>query len=237
MLVTQFCPALCNIMDCSPQDSSVHGILHTRILEWVVISFSRKSSQPRDGTWVSHIAGRFFTVWTTREALISVTKESRRNECWDHWQTWPPFPFVKSSSWLLATTSFWHWCSFLPSWRWSEGILGLCLQSAHPSSISFISSSFSSVDLPQGSDLCSSFLLCTLSLVNPNNSHNFIDYLFAQFSYPEPTLVLSLGLKSPTSHWAFPQAAQPSSAIQYAYSSEAPFLWLGNKFISLSISH
>ena len=36
-----------------------------RILEWVAISFSRRSSQPRDWTWVSHIVGRCFTVWAT----------------------------------------------------------------------------------------------------------------------------------------------------------------------------
>ena len=43
----------------------VHEILQARILEWVAIPFSRGSSQPRDQTQVSHIAGRFFTVWAT----------------------------------------------------------------------------------------------------------------------------------------------------------------------------
>ena len=47
--------------------SSVHGISQARILEWVAISFSRGSSRPRDRTQVSHIIGRRFTVWTTRE--------------------------------------------------------------------------------------------------------------------------------------------------------------------------
>ena len=49
-------------MDYSPPGSSVHGILQARILEWVAIPFSRGSSQPRDRTQVSHIAGGFFTV-------------------------------------------------------------------------------------------------------------------------------------------------------------------------------
>jgi len=49
-------------MDCSLPGSSVHRILQTGILEWVAMPFSRGSSQPRDQTWVSHIAGRFFTV-------------------------------------------------------------------------------------------------------------------------------------------------------------------------------
>ena len=46
----------------------VHGILQVRILEWVVLPFSRGLSQPRDRTRVSHIAGGFFTSWDTREA-------------------------------------------------------------------------------------------------------------------------------------------------------------------------
>ena len=66
--VTQSCPTLCDPMECSLPVSSVHGIFQTRILEWVVISFSRGSSQPRDWTLVSHIANRLFTIWATREA-------------------------------------------------------------------------------------------------------------------------------------------------------------------------
>ena len=52
----------------APPGSSVHGILQARILEWVAIPFSRVSSQLRDQTGVSHSAGRFFTIWVTREA-------------------------------------------------------------------------------------------------------------------------------------------------------------------------
>ena len=66
--VIQSCLTLCSPMDCSLPGSSVHGILQTRILEWVDIPSSRGSSQPRDRTWCSCIAGRFFTVWVTREA-------------------------------------------------------------------------------------------------------------------------------------------------------------------------
>ena len=55
-------------MDCSPPGSSIHGIPQARILEWVVMPFSIGSSQPRDWTQVSHIAGRFFTIWVTGEA-------------------------------------------------------------------------------------------------------------------------------------------------------------------------
>ena len=62
---------------CSPPSSSVHGILQARVLDWLAITFSRGSSQPRDWTQVSHIADRFFTVWATREAHIE--KEDNAN--------------------------------------------------------------------------------------------------------------------------------------------------------------
>ena len=57
-------------LDSSPPSSSVRGILQARILEWVAVSFSRGSSQHRDQTQVSHIAGRCFNLCTTREAQI-----------------------------------------------------------------------------------------------------------------------------------------------------------------------
>ena len=101
MNCVQSCPTLCGPMDCSPLGSSaygifqgrilvkvkviqlypilcdpmdyaVHGILQARILEWIAFPFSRGSSQPRDQTHVSHIAGRFFTICATREALSRV---------------------------------------------------------------------------------------------------------------------------------------------------------------------
>ena len=60
--VAQSCPTLCDPMDCSLQGSSVHEIFQTRILEWVVISFSRRSSLPRDQTRGSSLASGFFTT-------------------------------------------------------------------------------------------------------------------------------------------------------------------------------
>ena len=56
MKVVQACSTLCD-----PMDYTVHGILQARILEWVAFIFSRVSSQPRDRTQVSRIAGGFFT--------------------------------------------------------------------------------------------------------------------------------------------------------------------------------
>ena len=70
VLVTQPCPTLWDPMDCSLPGPFVHGIFQARILEWVGIPFSRGSSQPRDWAWVSCIAGRFVTVWATREAHV-----------------------------------------------------------------------------------------------------------------------------------------------------------------------
>ena len=54
-------------------DYTVHGILQARILEWVAYPFSSRSSQPRDPTQVSHIAGGVFTSWATREAMNELT--------------------------------------------------------------------------------------------------------------------------------------------------------------------
>ena len=46
---------------CDPMDYTIYGILQAKILEWVAFPFSWGSSQPRDQTQVSHIAGGFFT--------------------------------------------------------------------------------------------------------------------------------------------------------------------------------
>ena len=68
--VAKSCPSLCDTMDCSPPGSSVHVILQARILEWVVVSFSRWCSWPRDQTHVSCIGRRILYHWATREALV-----------------------------------------------------------------------------------------------------------------------------------------------------------------------
>ena len=77
--VVQSCLTLCNPMDCSLQGSSIHGIFQARVLEWVVISFSRGSSRPRDWTQVSCICRWILYHWDTREApkinYMSIFKE------------------------------------------------------------------------------------------------------------------------------------------------------------------
>ena len=75
--VYQLCPTVCNPMDSSSPGSFVHGLFHARILESVATAFSIGSSWPRDQTQVSHIAGRLFTIWATREV-----------DCVDHNKLW-----------------------------------------------------------------------------------------------------------------------------------------------------
>ena len=65
---------LCDPMT-SPPVSSVQGILQARILEWLPIPFSRRSSQSRDWTRISCTAGRFFTIWATREAFGYIIRD------------------------------------------------------------------------------------------------------------------------------------------------------------------
>ena len=101
--VAQSCPTFCNPMDYNPPGSSVHEILQEIILEWVAISFSRGSSRPRDQTWVSCIASRFFTIWATKtmwkygedlsRQVSSKCKDTvvrRRPTCWGKARPWWP---------------------------------------------------------------------------------------------------------------------------------------------------
>ena len=103
--VAQSCPTLCDPMGCSLTGSSIHGIFQARMLEWVAISFSRRSSWPRDWTPVSLIVGRCFTIkkaecrrfdafelwywrrllrvpWTARRSKQSILKEIGPEYSW-----------------------------------------------------------------------------------------------------------------------------------------------------------
>ena len=81
--VTQSCTTLCDPMGCSLPAFSVHGIFQARILEWVAISFSRRSSRPRDWTKVSHIVGYIFL-----ENEIEAWKRLRVTELKNKWFKW-----------------------------------------------------------------------------------------------------------------------------------------------------
>ena len=87
---TQWCPTLCDPMDCSLPGSSVYGILQARILEWVAIPFSRGSSHPRDRTSVSCIGGWIFFLPLTH---LGCSEEGRTNTLrtvifWQHSSLW-----------------------------------------------------------------------------------------------------------------------------------------------------
>ena len=71
-LVTQSCLTFCDPMDCSSPGSCVHGISQARILEWVAISFSRGSSQPRDQTCVFYTGRQILYCWAPREDYIYI---------------------------------------------------------------------------------------------------------------------------------------------------------------------
>ena len=97
-------------MDCNLPVFFIHRIFQARILEWVTISFSRRSSWPRDWTQVSHIVGRHFTVWATREVkywrmfplcLIS-GKIFFLNHKW-------ALNFIESSFWVYWDYHFFFW--------------------------------------------------------------------------------------------------------------------------------
>ena len=79
-LVVQLCLTPCDPLGCSPPGYSVHGILQTRILEWVAISFFRGSSPLRDQNWGTCIAGRFFTDWATGGSLWDPAKTTVRGK-------------------------------------------------------------------------------------------------------------------------------------------------------------
>ena len=105
--VAQPCPTLC--------DPMVHVIFQARILKRVAISFSRRSSWPRDWTWVSCIVGRRFTIWTIREVRgwgrggeeATIYRENwcqvhlliiRETSSWDREQAWRQL-LIKPYNW------------------------------------------------------------------------------------------------------------------------------------------
>ena len=118
------------------------GFFQARVLEWVAISFSRGSSQPRDRTRVSHIVGRRFTVWATRKALKLAepsSSEYKKGEAWvaaaaakllqscltlcgpiDCSLPGSPVPGI-----LQARTLEWVAISFSNAWNWNVKVKSL----------------------------------------------------------------------------------------------------------------
>ena len=123
----------CDAMDCSLPGSSLHGISQARILDWVAISFSRGSPQPRDQTYVSCITGGFFiieplgslfsgndvckipssddqiVVWTTQQfihVLLPHSVSERQCRWWDPGSQGPPCPLVNFNPKKNAASPF-----------------------------------------------------------------------------------------------------------------------------------
>ena len=97
-ICAQSCPTLCH-----PMDYTVHGILQARILEWVAVPFSRRSSQPRDWTRVLRIAGWFFTIWATREDHQNGTAPTTKVYVLT---SWTPLPSSETSAPAMCATSW-----------------------------------------------------------------------------------------------------------------------------------
>ena len=81
-------------------DYVADGIPQARILEWVAFPFSRGSSQPKDQTQVSHIAGGFFTSWATREVHIKRSKSEKQKQ----------ILYINAYIWNLEK---WYWWIYL----------------------------------------------------------------------------------------------------------------------------
>ena len=101
-------------MDCSLPGSSLHGIFQAIVLEWIAISFSRGSSQPRDQTRVSCIVDRCFTVWATREQCMAT------NENW--WAFSPLFQNHLSKGLRGCTLLLCRFKRFVCPWH-SQGVI------------------------------------------------------------------------------------------------------------------
>ena len=84
MLVTLSCLTLCDPMDFSLPSSSVHGVLQARILEWVAMPTSGRSSWSRIQILFSCIAGRFFTVWDIRVYIGGASGKEHACQCRRH---------------------------------------------------------------------------------------------------------------------------------------------------------
>ena len=113
-------------MDCSLSGSSVHGIFQASMLEWIAISFSRGSFRPRNRTRVSPIAGRYFTIWATREARQEYAAAKSLQSCptlCDPIEGSPPGSPVPRI--LQARTLEWVAISSSNAWKWKVKVKSL----------------------------------------------------------------------------------------------------------------
>ena len=117
----------CDPVDCSLPGSSVHGTLHVRILEWVVISFSRGYSRPRKWVRVSCIAGRSFTDWAMSTIVAAAAKSLQLcpTLC-DPVNGSPPGSAIPGI--LQARTLERVAISFSNAWKWKVKVKSLLVQ-------------------------------------------------------------------------------------------------------------
>ena len=118
-------------MDCSIPGCSVHRIFQARVLECVAISFSRRSSQPRDWTGVSHIVGRRFTLWATKEVRDPLILYSNRVLPLCPWYDYSLKVFTRDKHWLFTLLLL-----LVPFRRVNKRLTVNGLTGAHPSLVS-----------------------------------------------------------------------------------------------------
>ena len=102
VLVAHSCSTLLDPMDYSLPGNPIHGVLQARILEWVAISFSRGSSQPRDRTWISHIAGKLLTIEPDQREAWSIEVMMTRMTIMITVQPFGPWFFIPLCIHILA---------------------------------------------------------------------------------------------------------------------------------------
>ena len=128
--VTQSSLTLCDPMDCSLSGPSLHGIFQAKVLEWIAISFSRGSCWPRNWTWLSRVAGRWFTIWATRDppgsmaaaAAAAKSLQSCPTLCDPRDSSPPGFPVPGI---LQARTLVCVAISFSNAWKWKVKVKSL----------------------------------------------------------------------------------------------------------------
>ena len=118
-LITKSCLTLCNPMDCSTPGSSVYGIFQAKILEWVAITFSGGSSQPRDQTCNSCVSRQILYCWATREALFkpcrkSLVRDRSNLQAQLLWGLFGNLPLC----WAITTVKLWSHDTFIPMKVW-----------------------------------------------------------------------------------------------------------------------
>jgi len=208
VLVAQLCLTLWYPMDYSPPGSSVQRILQARILEWVASSFSRASSRPGDQTCISSVsctAGRFFTIWDTREAHAATAAKSLQScpTLCEPIDGSPPGSTVPGI--LQARTLEWVAMSVSNAWKWKAKVKSLShvwflatpWTAAHqaPPSMGFSRQEYWSglpLPSPKGSP-------CHVAKQKENKKNQY--FWILQVLSPHPASLMAQTVKNPPAMW------------------------------------